>query len=118
MNSRVHEIDNDWKPEFLLNEEFTHIILEVNFMFNYCCLNYILLFHYCLGFGWVHYSIYIIRKNPPCFRNCHCSSWLSSGTIFNHYCYTYYVIMLYNIFVVLIKLCFFRKPWKIYQYLK
>ncbi|CAH1723013.1 unnamed protein product [Aphis gossypii] len=28
LNSRVHEIDNDWKPEFLLNEEFTHIILE------------------------------------------------------------------------------------------
>ncbi|XP_025201591.1 circadian locomoter output cycles protein kaput-like isoform X2 [Melanaphis sacchari] len=28
LSSRVHEIDNDWKPEFLLNEEFTHIILE------------------------------------------------------------------------------------------
>lgn len=30
LRSRVHEIDNDWKPSFLLNEEFTHIILEVN----------------------------------------------------------------------------------------
>lgn len=30
LRSRVHEIDNDWKPSFLLNGEFTHIILEVN----------------------------------------------------------------------------------------
>ncbi|XP_060863829.1 circadian locomoter output cycles protein kaput-like [Metopolophium dirhodum] len=28
LKSKVHEIDNDWKPAFLLNEEFTHIILE------------------------------------------------------------------------------------------
>lgn len=26
--SRVHEIQEDWKPSFLSNEEFTHIILE------------------------------------------------------------------------------------------
>lgn len=30
LRSRVHEIDSDWKPSFLLNEEFTNIILEVN----------------------------------------------------------------------------------------
>ncbi|XP_050443431.1 circadian locomoter output cycles protein kaput-like [Adelges cooleyi] len=28
LRSRVHEIDNEWKPPFLFNEEFTHIILE------------------------------------------------------------------------------------------
>lgn len=28
LRSKMHEIDNDWKPSFLLNEEFTHIILE------------------------------------------------------------------------------------------
>ena len=26
--SRVHEIQEDWKPAFLSNEEFTHLILE------------------------------------------------------------------------------------------
>lgn len=26
--SRVHEIQEDWKPSFLSNEEFTHLILE------------------------------------------------------------------------------------------
>ncbi|XP_066591739.1 circadian locomoter output cycles protein kaput isoform X2 [Prorops nasuta] len=28
MRSRVHEIQEDWKPSFLSNEEFTHLILE------------------------------------------------------------------------------------------
>lgn len=30
VRSRVHEIQEDWKPSFLSNEEFTHLILEVN----------------------------------------------------------------------------------------
>lgn len=30
LRSRIHEIDNDWKPSFLFNEEFTHILLEVS----------------------------------------------------------------------------------------
>lgn len=29
VRSRVHEIQEDWKPSFLSNEEFTHLILEV-----------------------------------------------------------------------------------------
>ncbi|XP_048506862.1 circadian locomoter output cycles protein kaput isoform X2 [Athalia rosae] len=28
LRSRVHEIQEDWKPSFLSNEEFTHLILE------------------------------------------------------------------------------------------
>lgn len=28
VRSRVHEIHEDWKPSFLSNEEFTHLILE------------------------------------------------------------------------------------------
>lgn len=28
VRSRVHEIQEDWKPSFLSNEEFTHLILE------------------------------------------------------------------------------------------
>lgn len=28
MKSRAHEIQEDWKPPFLSNEEFTHLILE------------------------------------------------------------------------------------------
>jgi len=29
VRSRVHEIQEDWKPSFLSNEEFTHLVLEV-----------------------------------------------------------------------------------------
>lgn len=29
VRSRAHEIQEDWKPSFLSNEEFTHLILEV-----------------------------------------------------------------------------------------
>lgn len=28
VRSRVHEIQEDWKPSFLSNEEFTHLFLE------------------------------------------------------------------------------------------
>lgn len=28
VRSRIHEIQEDWKPTFLTNEEFTHLILE------------------------------------------------------------------------------------------
>lgn len=28
IRSRAHEIQEDWKPAFLSNEEFTHLILE------------------------------------------------------------------------------------------
>lgn len=28
VRSRAHEIQEDWKPSFLSNEEFTHLILE------------------------------------------------------------------------------------------
>lgn len=28
VRSRAHEIQEDWKPAFLTNEEFTHLILE------------------------------------------------------------------------------------------
>lgn len=28
VRSRVNEIQEDWKPTFLINEEFTHLILE------------------------------------------------------------------------------------------
>ncbi|XP_025837680.1 circadian locomoter output cycles protein kaput [Agrilus planipennis] len=28
MRSRIHEIQEDWKPSFLTNEEFTHLVLE------------------------------------------------------------------------------------------
>jgi circadian locomoter output cycle kaput protein len=29
VRSHAHEIQEDWKPSFLSNEEFTHLILEV-----------------------------------------------------------------------------------------
>lgn len=29
VRSRAHEIQEDWKPSFLSNEEFTHLTLEV-----------------------------------------------------------------------------------------
>lgn len=29
VRSRAHEIQEDWKPSFLSNEEFTHLVLEV-----------------------------------------------------------------------------------------
>lgn len=32
VRSRVHEIQEDWKPSFLSNEEFTHLILEVKLL--------------------------------------------------------------------------------------
>ena len=28
VRSRIHEIQEDWKPSFLSNDEFTHLILE------------------------------------------------------------------------------------------
>lgn len=28
VRSRVHEIQDDWKPSYLSNEEFTHLVLE------------------------------------------------------------------------------------------
>jgi hypothetical protein len=34
VRSRAHEIQEDWKPSFLSNEEFTHLILEVCILFS------------------------------------------------------------------------------------
>jgi len=34
VRSRAHEIQEDWKPSFLSNEEFTHLILEVCMIFS------------------------------------------------------------------------------------
>lgn len=28
IKSKLHEIQEDWKPSFLSNEEFTHLVLE------------------------------------------------------------------------------------------
>ena len=31
IQSQSKEVPEDWKPSFLSNEEFTHLMLEVNF---------------------------------------------------------------------------------------